>query len=121
MAFDATSGRLRWRAKDPPGLRVQSPRLTREDIVTVGPARPDKTQRGQADHDAPEAAMPAALRYRIRGFDRATGREEPVGGGAALLTAPLESFGGLFLRDHCLILLDGGRLIGYVEQMRLTE
>ncbi len=121
MAFDATSGRLRWRAKDPPGLRVQSPRLTREDVVTVGPARPDKTQRRQADHDAQEAAIPDALRYRIRGFDRATGREEPVAGGAPLLTAPLESFGGLFLRDHCLILLDGSRLIGYVEQMRLTE
>ncbi|MBN2563633.1 MAG: PQQ-binding-like beta-propeller repeat protein [Phycisphaerae bacterium] len=115
MAFDAADGHPVWRVTEPPGLGLQSPQLTRDAIVTISPETHGPTRdRGVATAPADVDAIPAT-RYRVRRFDRATGRERPITSGTILLTEPLESFGGLFLRNHCLAVLDGSRLIGYVR------
>ncbi len=113
MAFDATDGPLRWRVAKPPGLAVQSPRLTREAIITVEAdlSDNDRSARGTAGGLATQPA-PDGRRYVIRRFDCETGRENAETG--ALVTEPLASFGGVFVLHNSLIVLDGNRLIGYV-------
>lgn len=117
MAFDAADMRMLWQAAEFPGLMVQSPRVSAEDIVVIALANePPTTQRavdGSHGADGPR-------RFQIRRYRRADGREGPVLRGAAgdetpLVTEPLGSFGGLSVRDHALLLLDGPRVLGYVD------
>ncbi|MBK8270565.1 MAG: hypothetical protein IPK83_20605 [Planctomycetes bacterium] len=54
--------------------------------------------------------------YRITRHALADGKQLPVGRGGPLMTEPMESFGGLFVRDKSIIVLDGPRIIGYVAE-----
>lgn len=109
-AFDAADGRALWTAEQAAGLRLQSPLVTSDSLISireeVGPAAP-----------APgDDILPRSVRYRISRVSLADGAEIPLTNDGPLITEPLASFGGLFIRNRALIVLDGERLIGYVGQ-----
>lgn len=115
-ALRASDGQRIWHAEDPPTIEHQAPRLTKTDIICIEPEPSDAKRRRRERAGATSRHDAAKTRYRIRRFDRATGRERPVTDDGPLVTEPLTSFGGLVLRDGCLVVLDGNRLIGYVAR-----
>ena len=78
-------------------------------LLTVLPEK-DKT---------PVRRLPGAdqieeTRYRLLRFDLRDGRRRPSGHEPEKNLDHVATFGGLFVRDRCLLILDGNRLIGYV-------
>jgi glyoxylase-like metal-dependent hydrolase (beta-lactamase superfamily II)/outer membrane protein assembly factor BamB len=112
-AFDAGDGRRLWRRENPSGSCVQPPKLTRDAIILVAVQNETLSSRTT---DPGTGVTPQ--RHVVRRLDRATGREMPVSAGGPLVTDPLSSFGGVFLYEDALVVLDGGRLIGYVARSR---
>ncbi|MCZ6815604.1 MAG: PQQ-binding-like beta-propeller repeat protein, partial [Planctomycetota bacterium] len=108
VAYDTADGQPLWTAADPPGL-THAPQIVKDAIVTVLPEK-DK---------APGRRLPGAdeieeTRYRLLRFDLRDGRRRPSGHEPEKNLDHVATFGGLFVRDRCLLILDGNRLIGYV-------
>ncbi|MFQ5429960.1 MAG: PQQ-binding-like beta-propeller repeat protein [Phycisphaerae bacterium] len=108
-AFDTADGRRLWAADAPPGLRLQTPIVLADAIVGLSPA----PSAADADHP-PDGVHGGEKRFLIRRYDLRTGRALPAARNGPLLTEPIAAFGGLFVRNQSLLLLDGNRLIGYV-------
>ncbi|MFQ5411647.1 MAG: PQQ-binding-like beta-propeller repeat protein [Phycisphaerae bacterium] len=109
--IDTFDGHIVWKAHRPPGIRLQSPLITADSIVMLSEARRRPRPIAPMDH----APSDGTRRYRIRCFELDGGKEMRVSENGALITEPIESYGGLFARDGALILLDGDQLIGYGE------
>lgn len=101
FAADATGPIRDWARKMTDVLEVQFPILTNDAIVII--------RRHQ------EATRGAAQRYSIEKIDPRTGANLPVCGRSELITEPIASFRGLFVRENTVVLLDGQTLIGYVD------
>lgn len=130
--IDTADGRILWDVPCVGCLKSQAPRVTADGIITV--TAMDARRRGAGRDADPEEATERAedgqesprqrgQRYRIGRFDLATGRMldtaargsvADTGGDGRLVTDPAQSFGGVFLRDDAVILLDGSQLVGYV-------
>lgn len=116
--IDAADGRTRWEAAAPGCLKAQAPRFSAETVVTVAPLDAARSRRAEVESDRRAATEQEAdpreqgKRYRIRRYDLASGTELPMTDSGELLTEPIDSFGGMILRDHSLLLIDGNRLIG---------
>jgi outer membrane protein assembly factor BamB/tetratricopeptide (TPR) repeat protein len=107
-AIDLADGRPLWTAACPAGLRPEPPRLLDDSLVVVSTPR-------TAEPGAKAAAREEPARvYQVVRYRRTDGERQPVTGNRALTTEPLSSFGGLYARDHGLIVLDGNRMFGYV-------
>jgi len=103
--FDLAGGRKIWQS---PGDRVingQPPIVTRDAILTHEFV-PPTTRRS--------SGQPVPLPILIRRFPIESPTSRSVQD-AAFTTQPIESFGGLYVRDHVVIVLDGQRLVGYVD------
>ena len=111
-AFDTADGRELWTTRSPPGLKLQPPIVVAEALITISPES-EKAETKDSEPSGPPQQTDGR-RYRIRRFNLTDGRESPVTETGALVTEPLKSFGGLFARNRCLLLLDGQRLVGYV-------
>lgn len=109
MAFDTADGGLLWKAADPPGLKLQVPRIVEGAIVTLSAVPPATDARRKQPREADRGT-----RHRIRRYALSDGRELPAGEDAEVVLDDVRSLGGLFARDRCLLILDGPRLIGYV-------
>jgi hypothetical protein len=105
--------RPRWQVENVDAFTRWPPLLTADDILTITIENKPGTTTTSSQ---PASAQPeSASRYRVRAWDRRSGTESRITPDGYLLTEPVKSFGGLHVRDHCLIVLDGDRLIGYVE------
>lgn len=117
QCLDAADGRSLWEASAPGCLKVQAPRLTADGVVTISPTDAARSRSGRREA-ADAAAQEEGRRYRIRRYRLATGSEMPLFDGGELVTGPIESLGGMILRDHAILLLDGSRLIGHVSRQQ---
>jgi len=115
VKLNAYDGYISWKVKNPAGLQLQPPLFEANTTTTIAPTRPDNDLETSTQPHASETDT--ATRYLIRAYASWDGSEQTIADGTSLLTEPLTSFGGLFVRDDCLILLDGNRLIGYVGQV----
>lgn len=108
-AFDAGNGRRQWRRTDSQFTHEQSPVLIHDALLTFGrpalPTRPDSQ---------PAATQPIGLPLILRRLNLVdgSGGDAPA---STFITESLQSFGGVCVRDHAIIVLDGNRLIGYVD------
>ncbi len=109
MAFDTADGRMIWKAERPPGLEIQSPHVLSDSIVTV-----TRTSAPTTTSPADEPKPDPRFVHSIRRYRLSDGREIPPGKQGPIAMDDIRSFGGLFVRDRCLVILDGARLIGYV-------
>lgn len=132
VALDAADGRTLWRMRSPDCLRSQAPIITTEHVVTVGRLEKDSTRKNGDDKGTADGTK----RFRIRRFRLADGVEDPPPDAAPdrpsaateraaghndagaeskspWVTDPLKSFGGLFVRDGAILILDGPLLIGH--------
>lgn len=99
IAYDARRDRTLWTIEKQQAL-ARPPTFTRDAILFITPHA--------------EPSSPDAERYEIAAASRATGRPLANAGPTPLITPPLASFGGLFVRRNALLVLDGNTLIGYV-------
>jgi len=102
VALDALSGRLRWRQRLPELVVDLELTLVADSLLICR-------------RDAELMNGAGARRYRLQRLDLGDGRYAGVVHGGDLLTPPVSSFGGMFVREGALILLDGRTLIGYVQ------
>ncbi|MCG8408792.1 MAG: PQQ-binding-like beta-propeller repeat protein [Phycisphaerales bacterium] len=112
IAFDTADGRELWRVRNPPGLRLQPPVIVDDAVLAVSSVKPNVKAPGASR--LPPLKPPGTKSYQVHRFALSDGKEKRVVEDGPLLTEPFESFGGLFVRNQCLLLLDGHRLIGYV-------
>lgn len=113
-ALDLDDGRTLWTTPCPVARAIQPPRLLSDRIIIMTPiSPPGEKDRSRQDHQDSETQP---VQYRIAAFRRDNGKPLALGSSETLLTDPLSSFGGLYARDHALILLDANRLIGYVAR-----
>lgn len=119
MAFDTVDGRMRWSAADPPGLAAQPPQVTSAGLLCVTEVPPERHRQEESDSAAEDgkAAAPLMLhpRYRIRLFDLLSGQELQAAPDGPLLTEPVETFRGVYVRDGAIAVVDGSRLIVYTD------
>jgi len=114
-AFDTSTGRSHWRYSNSQFMNEQSPVLIQDALLCHGLLAPASRPSTRPASSQP-ARIPLVLR-RIKLVDGAGG-DSPE---STLVTEPLQSFGGLHVRNHVVIVLDGNRVIGYVDttvQMR---
>jgi outer membrane protein assembly factor BamB len=112
----ADGGFLRpaWQVSDAAALATYPPLAAGGLIVIASPVRPERVVEGER---APaSASSQSAERYVIKAYGQTDGREAELAEGARLVTEPLSNFGGMYLRENALVLLDGNRLIGYVGE-----
>ncbi|HWL92022.1 MAG TPA: PQQ-binding-like beta-propeller repeat protein [Phycisphaerae bacterium] len=107
--YRGADGRRIRSAALPAAPRAQPPVMTRDSILTIA-AEPsaatstngsNKTARGKT--------------YQIRCFSIIDGKPRQLTRDGHLRTEPLERFGGMFVRQGAIVIVDGDRLIGYVE------
>jgi outer membrane protein assembly factor BamB/tetratricopeptide (TPR) repeat protein len=124
VALDADDGRTLWTTPCPAARAVQPPRLLKDRIVVITPEAAQNAKSPRRERP-PELGDGEAARYRIQAFRFENGKPAPLGSlrpedaqtpAGVILTDPIESFGGLFVRDDALLLLDANRLIGYVAK-----
>jgi len=107
-AFDAFDGRVIWSTRSPLGVRAEPPRLCGDSLVTIA------AEKGRPGGEAGKAnGDEAGRRLTIRRYRLGDGVEQPVADDGPIVTEPLESYGGLSLRDGAAVILDGNQLIGY--------
>lgn len=99
VGIETERGRICWRHSGRALPFAQPPVLMGEDLLTI--CRLDS---GGAIGE----------RLFISRIGIATGMTEVVGPSGSIVTEPLQSFGGLTVRNNALILLDGQRMIDYV-------
>ncbi|HVP09626.1 MAG TPA: PQQ-binding-like beta-propeller repeat protein [Phycisphaerae bacterium] len=101
----------RWRVERVAAFTCWPPLLTADAILTISIEGRDTTTTAttQAASSQPETVA----RFRVRAFSRADGHEIRIAADGALVTEPLKSFSGIHVRDNCVVVLDGDRLIGY--------
>lgn len=109
-ALDSADGRLLWSTNEPLVMRWQSPIVTADSVLTVTPL--DLKRDAQSPHARDDSEK--AVQFRIDRFMLSDGRAAATTTDGPLVTEPLGSFGGVFVRDGAIIILDGDRLIGYV-------
>lgn len=114
-ALDAGTGRRQWRYSNSQFEIEQSPVLIQDALLCHGPMAPASRPVSQPALSQP-SGNPHILR-RIRLVDGASG-DSPE---STFITQPLQSFGGLCVRNHAVIVLDGSRLIGYVDTSVKTQ
>lgn len=114
VASDPVDGRVLWVAHDPPGSPAQPPVVVGDAVVTLEIAKDAGTTRPVENLSA-DAPPPGSRRYRIRRFDLSDGRERQVVEDGELLTPPLGAAARMSARRNVLAILDGQRLIGYVD------
>ncbi|HKQ49759.1 MAG TPA: PQQ-binding-like beta-propeller repeat protein [Phycisphaerae bacterium] len=124
LALDADDGHTLWTAPCPAARAVQPPRLLKDRIIVITPEAPPKSKNRRRDK-APELDDGEAAQYHLQAFHLDNGKPAPLEGKhpiespnavGPIVTEPIASFGGLFLRDNALLLLDANRLIGYVAK-----
>lgn len=111
ITLDKATGKKRFGKRLPSNMRSQSPILLRDQILLVTGCETsmDTEAKPTTQKDA------AGCKYQISCWGIEDGKSRPLVDDGVLKTEPLESFGGLFVRDHALLLLDGNRLIGYAD------
>lgn len=105
VGIDADTGRVAWQHSGRSLAFAQPPIVVGDDLVIV--------QHLKDDNDT-SAALPTGERLLIRRIDIASGMAKVVGTSGDIVTDRIARFGGLFVRDDAMILLDGRRLIDYV-------
>ncbi|MBX3394707.1 MAG: PQQ-binding-like beta-propeller repeat protein [Phycisphaerae bacterium] len=109
-ALDSADGRLLWSTNAPLVMRWQSPIVTADSVLTVTPVERKRDGQPPFSRDDHEKSV----QFRIDRFLLSDGRAAAATADGPLITEPLTSFGGVFVRDGAIIVLDGDRLIGYV-------
>lgn len=114
-AYDIDSGRRLWRRSGMQFMNEQSPVVIQDAVLTYERLAPPKQPASQ-----PAASQSAGhpLLIRRHSLPDGAGGEPP---GSALITVPVQSFGGLYVRNHAIIILDGNRHIGYVDATKDEE
>lgn len=113
MTFDDADGRPLWKADDFPGMRSQAPHVVCDGLVLVH-AQEHRGRRGRTrGGDSSEGRAFRICRVRL-----SDGQIESLGADGELVTERIESFGGAFVRDGAVIVVDGQRLIGFVSKER---
>lgn len=108
-AYDAATGRRIWRRTGSLSMNEQAPVLINGAVLSFERPAPASRPTSRSVLSQP-AAYP--LIVRRLGLADGAGGEPPE---SALITEPLQSFSGIHVRNHAVIVLDGNRLIGYVD------
>ncbi len=114
-AFDAGTGRRQWRHSYPQFVNEQSPVLIQDALLCHGLQAPTSRPTSQPVSSQPTGN--SIILRRISLIDGTSG-DSPE---STLMTPPMQSFGGLHVRNHAIIVLDGNRLIGYVDASVKTQ
>jgi outer membrane protein assembly factor BamB len=107
-ALDSEDGATVWTVRRPGCLEVQAPRLGADAVVTI-----TRTPGKAESSTAIDMAVTESAAYEVRAFRLDDGSPIPLDDGDALRTPLIESFGGLYLRDQAMVILDGPELIGF--------
>lgn len=110
MAFDSADGALLWTAANSPGIRWQVPTLTTDSVVLIAPVPSESP----ASAPVPFQIESTPERFAFSRYSLVDGRSMPLTQAGPLVTEPIGSFGGFFVRHRAILVLDGGEVIGYV-------
>jgi len=119
-AFDIATGQLAWQNTGITATCDQPPLAISDGVLscacTAAAPPPSASQPATSIPTTSQSAVssPAGCRLVLKWlkFADGPGSESPD---SSVTTEPLASFGGVFVRDHAVIVLDGSRLIGYVD------
>ena len=120
-AFDAHSGHPLWRRNERLLLDAQPPWLSRDAVIVITPEPHSTPAASQAAAQPTSGPVREAVSYQVRLYSRSGKLLPVIPGGTTLAIGPLESFGGLYVRDDCLAVLDGRRLVGYVARPAASQ
>ncbi|QOJ03486.1 MAG: PQQ-binding-like beta-propeller repeat protein [Planctomycetia bacterium] len=133
--LDAADGQTLWSQTVNGLLRVDPPRVARDAVIAIveagaAEARAEYAAFGSLSDEPTTMPSDATARDRARSlrilaFDLESGQPrrtriarkqgEASAGGVSIVTPPLLSFGGLYLRDGAFLVLDGRRILSYVD------
>jgi outer membrane protein assembly factor BamB/tetratricopeptide (TPR) repeat protein len=126
--LDTADGRTLWSMSDSMLLKLEPPRILSDAILLVSEERPRLRPKGRAapgiqsdpaiqqknPQDAAQSEQEHGKRFRLTALDLQTGKPRKFGDQDFITTDAIDSYGGLYVRDRAVILLDGQRLLGYV-------
>ncbi len=130
VALDTADGRELWSVKSAFDPQIAAPLVAERAVVGLSPRggpQDEAAINAPAEYEAtdpPGEAGPmeagaedgAKRRYSIRAFRLTDGAEILLAGDRPLVTQPLASFGGMYLRDGAVIVLDGNRMIAHTGE-----